>query len=156
MTGLAAIKELIPHRYPLLLLDDVLDLAPGRHIVAVKAVTCNEPCFRALPDDTPDEGYGYPSALVVESWCQAALVLAMRERPRAHAAGEVAVLGAATNIDLHSTVRPGEVLRHEVRIGKSLGDSWVFEGQATASGRIVLTVESVLAAVRPSEVLGSP
>jgi 3-hydroxyacyl-[acyl-carrier-protein] dehydratase len=152
MTGLATIKSLIPHRYPLLLLDDVLELSQGSHTVAVKAVTCNEPCFRRAPDDPAPT---YSPALVVESWCQAALLLAMLERPGARDGAEVAVFGGATNITVHGDVRPGDVLRHEVRIGRSFGDSWLFEGGTTVGDRTVLTVERVLAATRPSSVLSA-
>ncbi|MET7600624.1 3-hydroxyacyl-ACP dehydratase FabZ family protein [Streptomyces sp. NPDC004082] len=155
--GVAVLKRLIPHRYPALLVDRVLAVEPGRRVVTRKAVTCNEPWYRDLPDETADSGYGYPAALLIESWCQSAALLAAWDRAPEELAGQVALFGGMSGIEVVGEVLPGDVLRHEVTISRALAGTWIFEGAtSTADGRPVLTVDSVMTALRPSEVLGAP
>ncbi|MEU3465606.1 beta-hydroxyacyl-ACP dehydratase [Streptomyces sp. NPDC006733] len=154
MIGVGTLKALIPHRFPVLLVDRVLEVAPGDRIVSLKAVTCNEPWYQELPDDTEDAGYAYPTALVIESWCQSAALLAAWDQPRDVAEAQVALFGGISGIQVHGAVLPGEVLRHEVRITRALEGTWFFEGTSrTADGRGIITVESVMTALRPSSVL---
>ncbi|GGO79952.1 3-hydroxyacyl-ACP dehydratase FabZ family protein [Wenjunlia tyrosinilytica] len=157
VTGVASLKALIPHRFPMLLVDRVLEVEPGDRIVCLKAVTCNEPWYQQLPDDTPDSGYAYPTALLVESWCQSAALLAAWDQPREVVADQVALFGGISGIQVHGPVLPGDLLRHEVRISRALEGTWFFEGTTTtADGRQVLVVESVMTALRPSSVLMPP
>ncbi|MDJ0346542.1 3-hydroxyacyl-ACP dehydratase FabZ family protein [Streptomyces sp. H10-C2] len=154
MNGVGTLKALIPHRFPVLLVDRVLEIEPGDRIVCVKAVTCNEPWYQELPEHTPDAGYAYPTALVVESWCQSAALLAAWDQPRDVVEGQVALFGGISGIRIHGEVFPGELLRHEVRISRALQGTWFFEGTTTAlDGREVLAVDSVMTALRPSGVL---
>ncbi|MEU1042663.1 hypothetical protein [Streptomyces sp. NPDC005907] len=155
--GVAALKQLIPHRFPALLVDRVLAVEPGRSVVTRKAVTCNEPWYRDLPDDTAESGYRYPAALLIESWCQSAALLAAWDRSPEELAGQVALFGGMSGIEVLGEVLPGDVLRHEVRISRELAGTWIFEGATgTADGRPVLAVGSVMTALRPSAVLGAP
>ncbi|MFF2651046.1 3-hydroxyacyl-ACP dehydratase FabZ family protein [Streptomyces sp. NPDC058045] len=157
MTGVATLKTLIPHRFPMLLVDRVLEVEPGDRIVCVKAVTCNEPWYSELPDTTPDDGYAYPTALLVESWCQSAALLAAWDQPRDVVADQVALFGGISGLKVCGPVLPGELLRHEVRISRALEGTWFFEGVTTTpDGREVLVVDSVMTALRPAEVLKPP
>ncbi|WP_327667077.1 MaoC/PaaZ C-terminal domain-containing protein [Streptomyces sp. NBC_00485] len=151
--GPAALKKLIPHRYPALLVDGVHTVDPGRRIITTKAVTCNEPWYQDVPDSAGDTAYAYPTALLIESWCQSAALLAAWDRPPDELAGQVALFGGMSGIGLGAEVLPGDVLRHEVRISRALEGTWIFEGTTTVDGSAVLTVDSVMTALRPSEAL---
>lgn len=151
--GPAALKKLIPHRYPALLVDRVHAVEPGRAIVTTKAVTCNEPWYQDLEDGAGDAGYAYPTALLIESWCQSAALLAAWDRPQDELAGQVALFGGMSGIGLGPEVRPGDVLRHEVRISRALEGTWIFEGRTTVDGTPVLAVDSVMTALRPGTAL---
>ncbi|HET9140287.1 hypothetical protein [Actinophytocola sp.] len=135
--GLDRISALLPHRYPMLLLDRVRDLVPGATLTAVKAVSGNEPWHR--------DG-GYPAVLVIESWCQAAGVLAPP-------GDQVLLLGSMTGVDLGGPVLPGDVLEHRVRLGTVVGDTAMFTGDSTVDGRTVLSVRRLMVTTRPASEL---
>lgn len=153
MTGPAEIKALLPHRYPILLVDRVVEVFPGDRIITLKAVTLNEPWFRELPDDTANAGYDYPTALLIESWCQAAALLAGWDLPAEQMLDKVALFGAMSGIEVVEAVRPGDVVRNEVVLTKALGDTWIFAGSATVDGTPRLVVGSLMTALRPASVL---
>ncbi|WP_308118263.1 3-hydroxyacyl-ACP dehydratase FabZ family protein [Streptomyces buecherae] len=151
------LKTLIPHRFPILLVDRVDEVTPGERIVTRKAVSVNEPWYQELPDATPDAGYGYPVALLIESWCQSAALLAAWDQDPEATDGQVALFGGMSGIEVVGRALPGDVLRHEVRISRAFAGTWFFEGATTTDdGREVLCVESVMTAMRPSSVLAPP
>ena len=157
MTGPGGVKALLPHRYPILLVDRVVEIEPGSRIVTLKAVTVNEPWYQGLPDDTPDAGYAYPTALLIEAWCQAAALLSGWEMSAEDTAGKVALFGSMSGIEVTGSVLPGDVVRNEVVLTRSMGDTWIFEGTATVDGAPRLAVGSVMTALRPAAVLdGAP
>ena len=153
MIGPAGIKARLPHRFPILLVDRVLDVQPGERIVTVKVVSLNDPWYRDLPDGTSDAGHAYPTALLVEGWCQAAALLSGWELSAEDTAGKVALFGSMTDIEVTGTVLPGDVVRNEVVLSRSLGDTWIFTGTATVDGSPRLSVGSVMTALRPAAVL---
>jgi 3-hydroxyacyl-[acyl-carrier-protein] dehydratase len=141
------IRAVLPHRYPIILVDRVLELRPGEQLAAVKAVTGNDPWLRGQEVD-------YPPLLVVESWCQAASVLAVWELPDTpDRAGQVPLFGAISAITFHGPVRPGDVMVHQVKLLRALSDTWMFEGETLVNDEPVLTVERVTIALRPASVL---
>ncbi|MER0247178.1 beta-hydroxyacyl-ACP dehydratase [Streptomyces sp. HSW2009] len=155
--GPQRIKDLIPHRFPILLVDRVAEVQPGERIVTHKAVSVNEPWYQALPDDTADAGYAYPVPLLIESWCQSAALLTAWDQDPAEAEGQVALFGGMSGIEVVGQAFPGDVLRHEVRINRAFAGTWFFDGATTtADGREVLRVDSVMTAMRPSSVLAPP
>lgn len=154
MTGVDRIRRTIPHRYPMLLVDRVTTIVPGERITAVKAVSGNEPWYRDLPDDAPPEAYEYPPALLIESWCQAACLLAAWEDPTTDVrSGRVALFGGISDLTFHGRVFPGDVLEHTARIARAFDDTWIFEGSTSVAGRAVLEVGSVMTALRSAELL---
>lgn len=143
---ISAVKSLIPHRYPMLLLDRVEGVGAADELVGTKAVTVNEPCYARLD---PGDDHAYPEVLLVESWCQAAGVLTMREHPNPDVlTGKVTLFGAITDVTLHASVQPGDVLRHHVRALKVFSDAAVLEGYAEVDGVPVMTVGQVVIALR--------
>ncbi|MEV4434149.1 3-hydroxyacyl-ACP dehydratase FabZ family protein [Streptomyces sp. NPDC049555] len=145
---LPQVTDLLPHRYPMLLVDRVLDMVPGSSIRAVKAVTLNEPWYDRLPAGAPLD---YPRSLLVESWGQSAglLASAMADTPQ----GQVMLFGSVADAVFHLPVHPGDVLEHRVRISRALADSVVFEGTSHRGEETVMTVSSMVMAFRPATLL---
>lgn len=149
------IKALLPHRFPILLVDRVDEVVPGHSLVATKNVTVNEPCYAKLPAAATD--HAYPVPLLVESWCQAAGVLAVYDRPNPDVlTGQVTLFGTITDLELGAVVRPGDVLRHHVRAQKILSDAAVLEGETLVGDTTVMRVGQVVIVLRPATELTRP
>ncbi|MFI6096981.1 3-hydroxyacyl-ACP dehydratase FabZ family protein [Lentzea sp. NPDC051213] len=146
MIDVTDIRTLLPHRYPMLLVDRVTELVAGSRITAIKAVTCNEPWYARL---TNDDDHGYPEMLLVESWMQAAGLLILLAPGRSTTPGEVMLAGRLSGVEFHRQVLPGDVLRHDVRMVKDLAHTVMVEGECTVDGAPVLTVSRALLAFRP-------
>ena len=130
------ILQAIPHRYPFLLVDRVLELKPGEKGVGIKNVTMNEPFFQGHFPQTPI----MPGVLIVEAMAQlgAVIVLSMPENK-----GKLAFFAGIDGMRFRRQVIPGDQLRLEVEItrmrgsiGKGKGRALV-EGQVAAEGTII-------------------
>lgn len=154
MIGADHIKSLIPHRYPILLVDQVSEVEPGRHLLARKAVTVSEPCYRSIADNAALELYAYPISLLLESWAQAAVLLACWETPNPDVlAGKVELAAGIRDVEFFAPVYPGEVLEHRVDLVKSVGDAAIVAGHSHVGGRKVLEIGQFTVALRGVEVL---
>ncbi|WP_202919207.1 3-hydroxyacyl-ACP dehydratase FabZ family protein [Saccharothrix deserti] len=140
----ADIIRVLPHRYPMLLVDRVVELVPGESLTALKAVSANEPWYADLAAGAPDD---YPPTLLVESWCQAAVLLSLWDEPKEDA-DRVILFGAITDVEFHRTVTPGCVVRHHVRILDARADTVAFTGESEADGHVVMTVGRVVTTSR--------
>ncbi|GLW48124.1 3-hydroxyacyl-[acyl-carrier-protein] dehydratase FabZ [Streptomyces sp. NBRC 14336] len=138
----AQVAGVLPHRYPMLLVDRVTELVPGRSIRTLKAVTVNEPWYAAAP-----AGAAYPQALIVESWGQSAGLLALDGQ--AAPEGQVMLFGSVADAEFHHPVLPGDLLEHRVRVQRALTDSVVFEGSSHRGDDTVMTVSRMVMAFRP-------
>ncbi|MER6618224.1 3-hydroxyacyl-ACP dehydratase FabZ family protein [Streptomyces xantholiticus] len=154
MTGQRDIRARLPHRFPMLLVDRVVDVVPGERLTALKAVTCNEPWYEKLGPQTPEEDFAYPKSLLVESWCQSAGVLATWDDPNPDVLdGQVMLFGSMTGVEFHRPVLPGEVLEHRVRLDRRVDDTVLFEGESRSAGEAVMSVGRIVMAFRPAEAL---
>lgn len=149
------IKAILPHRYPMLLVDQVLALDPGTQITAVKNVTGNEPCFMGLIDGLEVEAYAYPTSLIIESFCQAAGILYAAEQAGPATDDKVMLFGSIAKFQFRTEVFPGQTMEHRVRLEKALTDSAVFSGEVIVAGQRVAEVERVVVAIRPANVLAA-
>ncbi|SPL93865.1 3-hydroxyacyl-[acyl-carrier-protein] dehydratase, FabZ form [[Actinomadura] parvosata subsp. kistnae] len=160
--GVEQIKRIIPHRYPILLVDRVVSVSPGRGLTAIKAVTCNEPCYEHVGDDAGERAYHYPPSLVLESWAQAAALLALWEQPNPDVLSDKVVLGGAMkNVRFPRPVLPGDVIEHRVRLVRQVGDSSIMEGESLVGTDVVHEIGAMVETMRPIDVLrpepvGSP
>lgn len=151
MIGIDRLKETLPHRYPMLLVDRVTAVEPGVSLTALKAVTANEPWYAGLADDAGEADHAYPVTLLVESWCQAAGVLALWERADpGELAGLVMLFGSISGIQVHGRVFPGSLVEHRVRHVRSVGTTLIFEGESLLDGAPLLTVGSIVITMRPA------
>ena len=110
----AGIMDLLPHRYPFLLVDRVLELVPGRRVVGIKNVSINEPFFVGHWPGMPI----MPGVLIVEALAQVAGVLIASSVPRA---GRYALIASIDDVKLRRPVVPGDQLRLEV-VGHRIKD----------------------------------
>lgn len=151
------IRRILPHRYPMLLVDRVTELVPDVRLSAVKAVTGNEPWYRAMPEHVHARDLGYPPVLLIESWCQAAAVLAAWGNPNPDVvAGQVMLFGGMSNVALHGCVLPGDLVEHDVRLVRTLRDTLFFEGRSRVGERPVLDVGRIVMTMRPAAELRWP
>lgn len=149
----AVITRHLPHRHPMLLVDRVTSVVPGQRLTALKAVTASEPWFRPPAANLVTAGF-LPSVLLVESWCQAAGLLATWESPNPDVrGGEVMLFGSLSGVRLLAPVPVGSLVRHRVRLVRAADGVFVFDGVADIDGAPVLEVGQVLVAMRPASAL---
>ena len=106
------IKNLLPHRYPFLMLDRVVEYEANKRIICIKNVTINEPVFDGHFPGTPV----FPGVLIVEALAQASGVLAFRSRNRTLDDGYIYYLAGTDKTKFKRSVVPGDQLRLEVEI----------------------------------------
>jgi 3-hydroxyacyl-[acyl-carrier-protein] dehydratase len=149
------IKSILPHRYPMLLVDLVLSMEPGKQLIAIKNVTGNEPCFAGLADGLTPDAYAYPNSLVIESFCQSAGILYAAQQDRINISDHLMLFGSISKFQFHADIFPGQTMEHLVRLEKGLTDSAVFSGEVRVDGKLVAEVERVVVAIRPAYVLAA-
>jgi 3-hydroxyacyl-[acyl-carrier-protein] dehydratase len=143
-----AIRALLPHRFPMLLLDRVDHVVPGERLHATKAITATEPCYRDLPDGIPPSAYAYPVPLIIESLAQAAGLLWLLS-PTSPDPDHLLMLTSLRNVRIESRVYPGDVLRLEAIVGHIGKDAAHGRGEIWSGNRRIATMGSFLAVSRP-------
>jgi 3-hydroxyacyl-[acyl-carrier-protein] dehydratase len=121
----------LPHRYPFLLVDRVLDFIPEESITAIKNVTANEPHFMGHFPDFPV----MPGVLIVEAMAQVGGILAFQSAPK-----DQEFLVFFTGIDgvrFRKPVRPGDQLLFKLTCLRRRGNMWRFKGEAFVDGNLV-------------------
>lgn len=121
----------LPHRYPMLLIDRVESLDPDKGIVAVKAVTINEPFFQGHFPARPI----MPGVLIVEALAQAAGVLAVEALGLA-GSGKLVYFMAIEGAKFRQPVEPGVLLRLEVEFVQKRASVCKFAGRASVDGKL--------------------
>jgi 3-hydroxyacyl-[acyl-carrier-protein] dehydratase len=153
LMGHAEIRRVLPHRHPVLLVDQVLELVPGERITATKAISGAEPCYAGIAEDAPPAAYAFPVPLIVESFGQAGAVLWLIGTPDAERHPGTLIFGAARHVVVHDRAHPGDVLTHTVRIDSAKGPNAFMSGEVRAGDRLVASVGSVLAVIRETAAL---
>ena len=132
------IMEIIPHRYPFMLLDTVEELTPGVRALARKCVSCNEPFFQGHFPQEPV----MPGVLIVEALAQAgAVAILSTEEDR----GKTAYFAAISSARFKRKVIPGDVLMLETEIIKRKGSIGVGRATATVDGQVAVQAELTFA-----------
>ncbi|MYT29264.1 MULTISPECIES: hypothetical protein [unclassified Streptomyces] len=144
----ARLRELLPHGWPMLLVDQVIHLEPGKRLTALKAVTAAEPCYRNVPRAAAAEEYDYPFSLLLESFGQSAAVL-WRTAAREQEDTGIPMFVAARDARQYFPVRPGDVVTHEVVLEHVSTGSALAHGTSHVSGRAVAGWRSLMAVSRP-------
>jgi 3-hydroxyacyl-[acyl-carrier-protein] dehydratase len=133
------IMQLLPHRYPFLLVDRVIDFEEGKWLKAVKNVTVNEPCFTGHFPHKPI----FPGVLILEAMAQATGVLAFKtlELPK----DELYYFAAIDKARFKRPVEPGDQMILEVHFIKERRGVTRFTGVATVDGKVVCEAELMCA-----------
>ena len=129
------IHSLLPHRYPFLLIDRVLDSEPGKRLRAMKNVTINEPFFQGHFPTKPV----MPGVLLIEAMAQATGLLAMESSEVPKEA--IYYLVGVDKARFKRPVVPGDQLIFEVEVLKHKRESWVFAAEAKVDGNLVASAE---------------
>jgi UDP-3-O-[3-hydroxymyristoyl] N-acetylglucosamine deacetylase/3-hydroxyacyl-[acyl-carrier-protein] dehydratase len=120
----------LPHRYPFVMIDRVIEVEGYKRAVGIKNVTINEPYFQGHFPDRPM----MPGVLQLEAMAQLAGMLMLRKLDYT---GKLAVLWSIDKVKLRGAVTPGDQLRLEVETLRAKGDIVQVRGQGTVAGRIV-------------------
>ncbi len=123
MMEIKEIKEYLPHRYPFLLVDKVLELKEGESIVAVKNVSINEPFFNG---HFPQKAV-MPGVLIIEAMAQAAGILGFKTVGKTPADGSIYLFVGADNVRFKRQVVPGDQLVLKVQYVSDRRGIWKFE-----------------------------
>jgi 3-hydroxyacyl-[acyl-carrier-protein] dehydratase len=129
-----AIREILPHRYPFLLVDRIEELEAER-VVGIKNVTVNEPFFAGHFPDYPV----MPGVLIIEAMAQVAGVLVLSGIPDRKS--KLVLLAGVDGAKFRKPVRPGDQLRMEMKILRSRASMAKVSGSATVDGAVVAEAE---------------
>lgn len=126
------IVQMIPHRYPFLLIDRLLDVVPGESAVGLKNVTMNEPHFQGHFPNRPV----MPGVLIVEAMAQTAAVIVVSQLGAA-AEGRLVYFMSIENARFRKPVEPGDQLKIYCKKERQRANVWKFSGEAKVDGVVV-------------------
>ncbi len=138
MLDVEQIKEIIPHRYPFLLVDKIVEMEENKRVVGIKNVTINEPFFAGHFPEYPV----MPGVLILEALAQvgAVAVLGMEQHK-----GKIAFLAGVDKCRFKRQVKPGDQLRLEVEIIRMKGRVGKGKAVATVDGEVACEAEIMFA-----------
>ena len=140
------ILRLLPHRYPFLLVDRVVECVPGSHIRAYKNITFNEPFFQGHFPDAPI----MPGVLILEALAQAGGIMVIKSLPPADTVGKIFLFTGMEKVRFRRPVFPGDQLHLHVTYERHKMMMWKTNGKAMVDGKVV--AEGILtASVVPRE-----
>ena len=128
--GIAEIMRFLPHRYPFLLVDRILELEPDKRIVGLKNVTINEQFFQGHFPGAPV----MPGVLIIESMAQVAGVLIYRDLPEKEK--KLIYFAGIANAKFRRPVVPGDQLRIEMEVLNRRNHYGKLRGRATVEGKL--------------------
>ncbi|MFC7062229.1 3-hydroxyacyl-ACP dehydratase FabZ [Halobacillus seohaensis] len=138
MLDIQAIKEIIPHRYPFLLIDQVEELEEGKRAVGYKNVTANEPFFQGHFPDYPV----MPGVLITEALAQMGAVAMLKKEENQ---GKLAFFTGIDKCRFKRQVKPGDRLKLEVEIVRLKGPVGKGKATATVDGEVACEAEIMFA-----------
>lgn len=133
------IMQLLPHRYPFLMVDRVLDFEEGKWLTAIKNVSVNEPCFTGHFPEKPI----FPGVLILEALAQAMGILAFKTRELEK--GSLFYFAGIDNARFKKPVVPGDQMELRVEVLKEVRGVTRFTGIASVDGKVVCEAELMCA-----------
>lgn len=134
------IQNILPHRYPFLLVDRITELTPGEYIEGYKNVSISEPVFQGHFPGHPI----YPGVMIIEGMAQAGGVLAfksMDEETQDEVADKVVYFMSIDKAKFRAPVTPGDQLVYKIDVLKHKGPVWQLDAKAYVDGKIVAQAE---------------
>ncbi|WP_349769068.1 3-hydroxyacyl-ACP dehydratase FabZ [Zoogloea sp.] len=144
MIDINEIKKYIPHRYPFLLVDRILELEEGKRVVGLKNVTVNEPFF---PGHFPHSPV-MPGVLIIEALAQAAAVLAFKTEGTLPDENSMVYFASVDKVRFKRPVVPGDQLILEAEIVRTIRNIWKFKAIARVDGEVATEAEFMCAIKR--------
>ncbi|MGD6870866.1 3-hydroxyacyl-ACP dehydratase FabZ [Sutcliffiella horikoshii] len=138
MLDINEIKAIIPHRYPFLLIDRIVELEEGQRAIGIKNVTANEEFFNGHFPEFPV----MPGVLIVEALAQVGAVAMLKKEENK---GRLAFFTGIDNCRFKKQVVPGDQLRLEVEMTRVRGSIGKGKGVATVDGQLVCELEMMFA-----------
>ncbi len=136
------IRNYLPHRYPFLLVDRVVEYEVGKSLTAIKNVTANEPWVNGHFPHQPI----MPGVLIIEALAQATGLLGFRTMGEEPQTDTLYLLVAVDNARFKQAVVPGDQLVMTVELVKRKGIMWVFKAEARVDGKLAVSAELMCAA----------
>jgi 3-hydroxyacyl-[acyl-carrier-protein] dehydratase len=131
--SISEILKIMPHRYPFLLVDRVINIKKGESAVGIKNVTVNEPQFMGHFPGSPV----MPGVLIIEAMAQLACILAVKSMDIASLENRLVYFMSIDSVKFRKIVSPGDVLNLHVKIEQRRGDVWKFSAEAMVAGEKV-------------------
>jgi 3-hydroxyacyl-[acyl-carrier-protein] dehydratase len=135
------VRKYLPHRYPFLLIDRVLDYTLDTTLTAIKNVTINEPFF---PGHFPHQPV-MPGVLILEAMAQACAILSMKTMGMLPKEDSVYYFVGVDKARFRRPVEPGDQLRIEVTVKRKVRGIWMFQGEASVDGQPACSAELMCA-----------
>ena len=136
------IRRFLPHRYPFLLIDRVLECVPGETLTAIKNVSVNEPFFTGHFPETPI----MPGVLIIEALAQATGLLGFKTMSEEPSDDLLYMLVGVDNVRFKRQVVPGDQLMLKATVKRQSKVIWKFYVEASVDGNIVTTADLLCAA----------
>ena len=139
MMDVVEIQKILPHRYPLLLIDRVTEVVNHEKLVGFKNVSIGEQVFEGHFPGHPI----YPGVMILEGMAQAGGILAFKsmDMTEEEAAEKVVYFMSIDKAKFRAPVRPGDKLEYEINVIKNKGAIWVLQGKAYVDGKMVAEAE---------------
>ena len=131
------IQKILPHRYPFLLVDRVLDYEVGKHLTAIKNVTINEPFFNGHFPHRPV----FPGVLLIEAMAQASAILASLGEDALANETTIYLFAGVNNVRFKRQVEPGDQVQLNVEMTRKKGRVWKTTATATVDGELCSTAD---------------
>ena len=131
------VKNFLPHRYPFLLIDKIIDFQSGKSLTAIKNVSFNEPQFTGHFPSQPI----MPGVLIIEALAQATGILAFKSEVGKPQKGQIYMLVGVDNARFKRIVEPGDQLKLEVTVLTVKRGIWKFKGTAYVDGKVATSAE---------------
>ena len=136
MMNINEIMKILPHRYPMLLVDRVLEMDPGKRIVGLKNVSANEQFFQGHFPGAPV----MPGVLIVEALAQSGAVL-MSKSLNVDVEGKAIMFMSVDNARFRHPVRPGDTLRMHIDVLRAKSSVFKFAGRAMVGDKLAAEAE---------------
>ncbi|WP_291950321.1 3-hydroxyacyl-ACP dehydratase FabZ [Campylobacter sp.] len=138
MIDVMQIQKILPHRYPFLLVDKIVELKVKEVVKGYKNISISDNVFMGHFPDHPI----YPGVLILEGMAQTGGVLAFESmNDKVDPSSKVVYFTGIDNAKFRNPVRPGDRLDYEMSVVKNRGNMWIFQGKAFVSDQLVAEAE---------------
>ncbi len=144
--GIERIQQMLPHRFPMLMIDRIAELVPDHSAIGIKNVTMNESYFQGHFPNHPV----VPGVMIIESMAQTASMLVLETLGEA-SNGKVVYFMFIDNAKFRRPVTPGDQMQIHVLKQRRRGNVWKFSGVATVDGVVVAEATYAAMIVKPTE-----